>query len=228
MTGPNETVKADRYNITYGMVQGSCLGPLLLRIFMNDVHLLPMYSNIILFANDTTVFNSIRSQKFLKYTLEHNLNLMTDWFKANKLLLNLSKTVGIKFWDNSSKINIKVDNMEIPMAEWMKFLGVYIDYKLTWHIHMNHLLDTLNTNRCMLSIGKNLFDGTCLKNIYFRHIHYHMMYGISTWNSMIPQCKISEISRIQKQCVQLICHSQVTQNINNQFKELNILSFDKT
>ena len=73
-TGPNTTVKSDSYKITYSAAQGSCLGPLLFIIFMNDTHLLPVYSNIILFADDTTIFNSHKSIKFLKYTLEHDLS----------------------------------------------------------------------------------------------------------------------------------------------------------
>ena len=81
---------------------------------MNDLTQLPLYSNIILFADDMTVFNSHKSEKFLKYTLEHNLNIMSDWFKANKLSLNLDKTVGIKFWDNSSFM-LHTNNMSIEM-----------------------------------------------------------------------------------------------------------------
>ena len=64
-TGPNTVVKSDSYKITYGAAQGSCLGPLLFIIFMNDLHLLPLYSNIILFADDTTIFHSHKSIKFL-------------------------------------------------------------------------------------------------------------------------------------------------------------------
>ena len=103
-TGHNQVVKSASYDITYGAAQGSCLGPLLFIIFMNDLSLLPLYSNIILFADDTTVFDSHKSEKFLKYTLEHNLNFMSEWFKANKLSLNLSKTVGVKFWDNNFEL----------------------------------------------------------------------------------------------------------------------------
>ena len=64
-TGPNQTVKSDSYDIAYGAAQGSCLGPLLFIIFMNDLHQLPLFSNIILFVNDTTLFNSHRSNNFL-------------------------------------------------------------------------------------------------------------------------------------------------------------------
>ena len=84
-TGSNSIVRSESYKLTYGAAQGSCLGPLLLIIFMNDIHLLPVYNNIILFADDTTIFNSHKSVKFLKYMLEHDLSLMMNWFKANKL-----------------------------------------------------------------------------------------------------------------------------------------------
>ena len=107
-TGPNTVMKSDSYKITYGAAQGSCLGPLLFILFMNDLHLLPLYSNVILFADDTTIFHSHKSVKFLKYTLEHDLNLMIDWFKANKLSLNLGKTVGIKFWDTTKSFSLHV------------------------------------------------------------------------------------------------------------------------
>ena len=69
--GPSQTVKSDSYEVTYGVAQGSCLGPLLFIIFMNDLTKLPLYSNIILFANDTTVFNSHKLEKFLKYMSCH-------------------------------------------------------------------------------------------------------------------------------------------------------------
>ena len=57
---------------------------------------------------------------------------MIDWFKANKLSLNLNKTVGIKFWDNKNPFMIHVDNMTIQMAEHTKFLGVYCYVAPLW------------------------------------------------------------------------------------------------
>ena len=83
---------------------------------MNDLTQLPLYSNVILFADDTTVFNSHKSEKFLKYTLEHDLNIMSDWFKAKKLSLNLDKMIGIKFWDNSN-FTLCTNNMSIEMTD---------------------------------------------------------------------------------------------------------------
>ena len=190
---------------------------------MNDIQLLPLYSNVILFVDDTTIFNSHKSQKFLKYSLEHDLNLMIDWFKANKLSLNLSKMIGIKFWDNNTNMTINMVNINIQMTECTKFLRVYIDYKLAWHIHVNHLLDTLNTNRCMLCLGKNLLDTTCMKSIYYGHIHSHILYGISVWGSMISQSKINEIFKIQKQCVCILDHCNQGYDMMERFRDLHII-----
>ena len=193
---------------------------------MNNIQLLPLYSSVILFADDTTIFNSHKSQKFLKYSLEHDLNLMIDWFKANKLSLNLSKMIGIKFWDNNTNMTLNVDNMNIQMTECTKFLGVYIDYKLAWHIHVNHLLDTLNTNRRMLCLGKKLLDTTCMRSIYYGHIHSHILYGISMWGSMISQSKINEIFKIQKQCVRILDHRNQGYDMIKHFRDLHIIPID--
>ena len=221
---PNQTVKSDSYNITYGAAQGSCLGPLLFIIFMNGLNLLPLFSNIILFTDDTTLFNSHRSNNFLKYTLEHDLKLMIEWFKANKLSLNLNKTVGIKFWDNKKPFSLHVDNMIIQMAEYTKFLGVYIDHKLNWHIHITNLLDRLNTNRCMLSLGRNLLDMACLRNVYYGHIHSHILYGILVWGSMASQCIINEIYKIQKQCIHIMRPAAQWRDILSIFKDLHMMT----
>ena len=197
-TGPNLTVRSESYNITYGAAQGSCLGPLLFIIFMNDIHLLPVYGSIILFADDTTIFSSHKSTKFLKYTLEHDLKLMIDWFKANTLSLNMDKTVGMKFWDSSNSFALNMDDMPISMTNCVKFLGLHIDKNLTWQTHLSQLIEKLHTNRWMLSLGKHTLNQTCLRNIYHSQIQSHISYGLSVWGSMITQQKINELFNIQK------------------------------
>ena len=224
-TGSNSIVRSESYKITYGAAQGSCLGPLLFIIFMNDIHLLPVYSSIILFADDTTIFNSHKSVKFLKFMLEHDLFLMMNWFKANTLSLNLDKTVGMKFWDSSKTFTLKVDDMAINMTNCVKFLGLHIDRNLTWQNHLSHLIEKLQTNRRMLLLGKHLLNQHCLKNIYHSHIHTHITYGLSVWGSMITQQRVHEIFNIQKQCVRLITGQKKIIDSSSLFNKLWILKF---
>ena len=122
---PNHgTVKSGNYNITYGTAQGSCLGPLLFILFCNDIHLLPKYTNIILFADDTTLLYSHNNLNFLKYALEHDMSILAEWYKANKLLLNVHKTVLLKFWPNNTEFKIDIDGISLTNSHLAKFLGV--------------------------------------------------------------------------------------------------------
>ena len=59
--------------------------------------------------------------------LEHDLNLMIDWFNVNKLSLNLHKSVAMQFWNNNTSLELQVDSIKIPIVESTKFL----EFKLT-------------------------------------------------------------------------------------------------
>ena len=100
----NVITRSESYDIMYGTAQGSCLGPLLFILFCNDIHLLPMFSKIILFADDSTLVNSAKNENFLRCTLEHDMLALVDWYKANQLSLNINKTVLIKFWPNNDNV----------------------------------------------------------------------------------------------------------------------------
>ena len=100
-----------------------CLGPLLFILFSNDIHLLPIYSRIILFADDTTLVMSNQSNQFLKYMLEHDMALLSNWYKANLLSLNVDKTVLIKFWPDEKPFRIQIENNIIHRSECANFLG---------------------------------------------------------------------------------------------------------
>ena len=110
------TTKSTPFQITYGTAQGSCLGPLLFIIFSNDIHLLPIYGHLILFADDTTLINHHQNPRFLDYATQHDMAILHDWFKANHLSLNLSKSVLMKFWPGDTKYDIALEGNTIPQV----------------------------------------------------------------------------------------------------------------
>ena len=142
---------SDYSNIDYGTPQGSCLDPLLFLIFTNDLHLCVENGNCLLFADDTTLYFTHPNLNYLKWGIEDDLKRVMDWFRANKLTLNVNKTECVLFSHKTLKQNfsINIGNTTITSTENAKFLGTWLDHKLTFRKHTNTLLIKLkqNTNK---------------------------------------------------------------------------------
>ena len=225
-TCPNKITKSDAFNVTCGAAQGSCLGPLLFIIFVNDIHLLPLYSKVILFADDTTIFNSHKIKRYLQYMRDTDLQLLQSWFNANKLSLNVEKTVAMKFWDDKEDFHVSVNGRKIPLVRSTKFLRVYIDNMLSWYLHINHVMEKLNNNRRLLQLGKKLLNTHCKHNVYFGHIHSHLVYGILIWGSMVSESQLNGFHKIEDHCVQIVL-SNNNDNIKDLYTSLSIQPIDQ-
>jgi len=87
-----ENVYSSSGHITYGVPQGSILGPLLFLIYINDICCSSSVLKFILFADDTNLFYSSKSISDLQHVLNHEMAALSEWFKANRLSLNIDKT----------------------------------------------------------------------------------------------------------------------------------------
>ena len=70
-----------------------------------------------------------------------DLNDLSEWFKANKLSLNVSKTNYITM-QNTHEISInhtlKIGDETIKQVNTAIFLGIIIDDKLSWNAHIDY------------------------------------------------------------------------------------------
>ena len=178
MVNKNNTFYSEPYQIAYGTAQGSSLGPLLFILFCNDIYNLPLCSHLILFADDTTMFNSLRNSNYLEYVMYHDLTILSDWFEVNQLSLNLNKAVMMTFWPGKKKINIAINDTTIPQVASCKFLGVHIDKNLTWNSHVEQLHNRITANLHLLCSSKNVLNTDNLRKVYFAHVHSHLIYSM--------------------------------------------------
>ena len=77
--------------ISFGVPQGSVLGPLLFLIYINDIPNILKYSTPILFADDTYLMFSSKSFDILQTNIQDDLYNLTYWLFSNKLTLNVKK-----------------------------------------------------------------------------------------------------------------------------------------
>ena len=105
--------KSDFKKITYGVPQGSILGPLLFLLFIND---LPLYtSNVFtdLYADDTTLYDVQDSMEQIKNNLQTALNNLYIWCRSNGMILNSSKTKVMLVTTNQKKQRLNNDNLDL-------------------------------------------------------------------------------------------------------------------
>ena len=123
------------FPIDYGTPQGSCLGPLIFLIFCNDINIHLENMQCIQFTDDTNLYLGHPNPEELKKMIEQDLQVLQDLFRANKLTLNVKKSVCLIFNDNMCKkvnMSLTLSGKTIPIKKETKFLGVWLDKDLKW------------------------------------------------------------------------------------------------
>ena len=96
-------------------------------------------SKAIVFADETTIYISSNNIIYLYQYINNDLQSLTEWFRANKLSLNVGQTNFALFSHKCTSISVschlrmKIGNDEIERKITLNFLGMHIDSKLEWH-----------------------------------------------------------------------------------------------
>ena len=132
-------------NIDIGVPQGSCLGPLLFLLYINDLPFALKKAKATMYADDTAISYSSDKSEELDLVINEELSCIERWLQGNKLSLNVVKTqamiIGskpkIKNLNNPSTLpSFRVGGEEIDLINETKYLGVVIDNCLTWESHI--------------------------------------------------------------------------------------------
>ena len=94
--------------VTYGVPQGSVLGPLLFLLYINDFNSSAPDLDFHLFADDSNLFCQHKSLQTLELKVNNQLQRVNEWLCANRLSLNIDKSNFVIFHPPQKKINLVI------------------------------------------------------------------------------------------------------------------------
>ena len=103
-----------------GVPQGSILDPLLFTVYMNDLPNWVETDNVMvtMFADDTSVI--VFDEKDPGDLLDDKLRILCDWFRFNRLSLNIEKTTFMNFDKRMTLTELFCDAKPIKAGNCMK------------------------------------------------------------------------------------------------------------
>jgi len=109
--------------------------------------------------DDTTVFYSSKHIQTALSKISTDLKRLTDWFKANKLSLNIKKTNYMIFSNTRIAIpqhTLRIRNKILNSAAHTNFLGIIIDNRLSWHKHIDYCKKKMSSGLYAINASKRL------------------------------------------------------------------------
>ena len=170
-----------------GVPQGSVLGPLLFTVYINDLPRSVTHdSKAILFADDTSVLVKDKDYTKFKQKMDSTLVNLDQWFTANQLILNITKTKVIKFAPKTIAhvpLDSSYKDQVLDEVNNTKFLGMHMDSNMNWKIHIEQITHKLNVPCFMVRNLTHTLNVDILCMVYFAYFQPILQYGIIFWGN---------------------------------------------
>ena len=236
--------KSNIKDIMCGVPQGSILGPLLFILYVNDITHTSDVLDFILFADDTTILYSHKDILSKFHLINDELKQVSNWFGANKLSINASKTnymvlgtphMTTKNW-NASAVTINdcdggilpkivLNETALERVVNTKFLGVFIDENLTWKCHIDCIAKTISRNIGVINKLKYFVPDRILYSLYCTLILPYLNYGVLIWgNTCITY--LDKIVKLQKWAIRTVANSHYRSHTAPLFAKYNSLTIN--
>ena len=202
-------------NINTGVPQGSCLGPLLFLVYINDLPYSVKNAKVSIYADDTSLALQSENISQLTAALNDDLRNLHLWLKGNKLSLNVAKTQSLLIStkhrqavmkDQAVILALDICNEPVVAAENIKYLGVYIDKSLDWEKHIQEVSKKVSRSLGVIKYCKRFLPFDTLKCLYKSILDPHFRYCCPVWG-VAGASEINHLQKLQNRAARIITSS---------------------
>lgn len=210
--GPRSTFK--------GTPQGAVLSPLVFILsLVNFMENIPTSVKYLFFADDLVVYvdclDLIQGELIMNNCLKYLSDLLNNHLK---LEVNVNKSSVILFSKNGFlQPHIFYNDLVIPVQRFIKYVGVVLDFELSWKHHINHVCRKAELG---LNIMKSLAglewgsDPKVLKTIYISIVRSHFDYGCMFFGDAASNL-LRKLDVLQNKALRIISGGMMSSPINS-------------
>lgn len=201
----NAGVFSKRYDVDVGTPQGSVLGPLLFLLYVNDLPDFISGAKVYMYADDTSLVVTADDQAELERNVADVVHQFADWCGRNRLIVNRSKTVAVKFdglyMAPLNDLRLTVNNVNIPIVSHVNFLGTVVDTRVDWNEHISKVCARLGKAYYAILTVKNNLGMEALTQIYYALVQSVLSYNIVVWGQAV---ELHRVFVLQKRIIRMM------------------------
>ncbi len=191
--------------ITYGVPQGSLLGPRLFSIYINDLADNILKGNLYLFADDSTLYCIGDNIEGVIDSLNEAASEVNRWCNHNQLSIHPGKSEVLiitsqQFTGPLRPVKIGTDT--IRFVDKSTSLGITIDNHLKWDEQIKKV-----TKAFCAKVGQlrrmSYLPVNVQEEIYFKNIIAAVTYGLTVWGTCTPS-QMKDIEKIHLRAARII------------------------
>ena len=217
-------------HINCGVPQGSVLGPLLFLIYVNDIQNAFKNATPKLFADDINLFLFHKDIKTLYSMANTELESLNEWLLANKLSLSIGEDKDTKYTlfsprkypeiDSLPKLHIA--NQEVPYTTTIKYLGVYLDFELSFKEHISKIYEKVNKYVGIFYHIRHKLPPKCRRVLYFSFVFSYIYYCAEIYGN-VSNASLKPLQLVQNRILRALQYKDKYFPINQMHKSYGIL-----